>query len=202
MPSADMLRIVNHARQRLPGAVDNAILTEFFSVMKEFFIQTNSWRVSIDFTVNPSSLSYAQAPENYTFAVAPDEGTIVRLICVEDSDGRPVTASMPSPGTIVLPRLPSAAETYTAIVAITVRDPVTAEGYPECPEDVIILYSNELLDGLLGRMMSQNAKPYSNPTLAQAHLRKFRQGVISARVATKKLNTYAAQPWIFPQNFA
>jgi hypothetical protein len=202
MPSVDMNRLMDHARIRLPGAVDAAILLELFSVLKEFFITSNAWQEKIEFSVTPTDLDYYIDPDAYTYDVVPTQGTITRLLVVQNGQGTPVHATMQSPGSIVLHSSPSAPATYTATVALTVSDPVTRDGYPQFPEWVLHKYFNEMLDGLLGRMMSQIAKPYSNTTLAVVHLRKFKQGISIAKVEASRKNVYRAQSWRFPKSFA
>lgn len=202
MANADMNRLMDHARIRLPGALDAAIQMELFSALREFFGGSNCWYEDIDFTALPTDSEYYADPDAYTYDLAPTDGTITRVLFVRDDQGRPISATMPIPGTLVLGYAPDVAKTYTARVALTVVDPVTREGYPSFPDWVLTKYGTEILDGVLGRMMSQLAKPYSNPTLALAHLRKFKQGVNKARVEAKTGNVYRAQDWRFPQSFA
>lgn len=200
--SPEISRFMSNARVRLPGAADSAIQLELFAALKEFFINTNSWREEIQFQVEPSLQEYHDNPEAYTFSISAANGAVVRLIGTQNEDGRWVEAIMPSPGIIVLGKLPIAAEIYTSLVTLTVSDPVTPDGYPYFPEWALSVYPNEILDGVLGRMMGQIAKPYTNPPVAVVHMRKFRQGMAMARVATKRQNIYAGQPWRFPKGFA
>lgn len=202
MPNADMNRLISHAKVRLPGSLDSAINLELFAVMNEFFQQSNIWTEDIDFSVTPTTENLALNPEAVTYGVTPSEGTVTRLIGVLDDQGYPVPASMPVLGEIVLARAPSSAATYKARVALTVTDPVTNDGYPVFPDWVLNKYGNEILDGVLGRMMSQIAKPYTSQNGAVFHLRSFRQGVSQAKIEATRQNLYRGQSWRFPQTFA
>jgi len=202
MQQPEMIRLMDQARIRLPGAVDAAILIELFAVMKEFFIETNTWREKLEFTAMPTPGPYSTHPEAYSYDLVPVQGSVVRLMAVTDAEGRPVPAAMPVPCSVVLERGPSAPETYTAHVVLTVSDPTTRDDYPQFPLWVLNRYFTPILDGLLGRMMSQIAKPYSSPTIAMAHLRRFRKGMSEARVDGRRRNVYAAPTWRFPRGFA
>jgi hypothetical protein len=109
---------------------------------------------------------------------------------------------MPTPGEVILKYSPNADDTYTARVAKTVTDPITREGYPQFPDWIMNKYGNDLLEGVLGRMMGQLAKPYSSPQLAVYHLKRFQQSVSQAKVEASHQNVYRGQNWTFPQAWA
>lgn len=201
MPSAEMNRLVDHARMRLPGALDAAMNMELFAAADELFRKSNAWYEDITFTVPPGSGTYFDNPEQFTFPLIPTGGTIVRLLGVIDAQQAPVRAEMPLPGELILGVLPNTEQVYMARVALSVVDPVTRDGLPELPDWVVIKHRETLLDGLLGRMMSQTAKPYSSPVVAQYHLRRFRAGMANAKVEAQQQNVYRAQNWRFPQTF-
>ncbi|HEY7824293.1 MAG TPA: hypothetical protein VIG24_15735 [Acidimicrobiia bacterium] len=193
---------MDQAKIRLPGAVESALLMELFTVMKEFFSSSNVWQEEIKFNVVPTTASYYTDSSEYTYDLLPIQGEIIRLIGVRNADGFPVTATMQAPGCVVLNTSPAAAEQYTALTVLTVVDPTSREGYPQFPDWVLSKYFNEILDGLLGRMMSQIAKPYSSPAIASMHLRKFKQGISMAKVESRRKNVYRGQSWRYPRSFA
>jgi hypothetical protein len=199
MQQPEMIRLMDQTRIRVPGAIDAAILIELFALMKEFFIETNIWRDELTFTAQPASVA-GEGPATYD--VVPTKGTIVRLLSVTDPQGHTVRAVMDTPGCIMVLTPPAAPETYTAHVVLTVSDPTTRDDYPQFPVWVLNRYHTGILDGLIGRMLSQIAKPYSSPALAMAHLRSFRKTMSMARVDTRTRNVYGAQTWRFPRGFA
>lgn len=202
MPNADMNRLMDNARIKLPGALDSTIQLELFAVLNEFFQDSNIWTEDIAFEVTPTSDSYISNPAAYTYVVVPDGGTINRLIGVVDANGFPQAAYMPTPGEIILRASPNYAQTYTVRVAKTVTDPTTRDGYPEFPDWILNKYGNGITDGVIGQMMSQVAKPYSSPQAAAFHLRKFKISVSQAKVEAQHRNVYRGQDWRFPQTFA
>jgi hypothetical protein len=202
MASADTNRLIDNARIKLPGALDNVLRLEYFAVMNDFFQQTSCWTEDITFTANPTDSSPITSPDDFSYDLFPDGGSIVRLMYVINSNGSGVAATMDTPGTVVIKYAPNVTDTYTANVAKTVTDPITREGYPEFPAWVLNKYGNEILDGLLGRMMGQIAKPYSSPQTAVYHTKSFKAGVQRAYVETLHGNVYRGQSWSFPQTFA
>jgi hypothetical protein len=192
--SADLNRLMDNLRVRLPGATDEALKLEYFTTMDLFFQNTNIWTEDVDFEVTPDNKDYYVTPSGVA--------TIVRLMGVVNSDGVPVAALMKVPGEITLVRSPNQADTYTLQLALTVTDPVTRDGYPEYPDWIITKYGANILDGVLGRMMSQIAKPYSNERMAIYHLRRFGTCITTAKVEAQHRNVYRGQSWRFPQTFA
>jgi hypothetical protein len=202
MASADVNLLIDNARMRLPGALDKAIQFELFTVLDEFLQTTCMWTEDISVDVLPTSQTYLENPDAYKYDLVPDGGAIYRLMYCQNTQGMQQKVTMPEPGTLILQYAPSTADTYIVTVAKAVTDPVTREGYPEVPAWIIGKYSTELLDGVLGRMMSQIAKPYSSPQMASYHTKLFRAGTARARVETMHGNVYRAQSWWFPQTFA
>lgn len=185
-------RIMRGARMRLPGALDDAIKEELFLVLDEFLQRSTIWQEDITFKVTSADTEYV---------VVPSAGTIIRLLQVTNSDEVPVRATMQEPFTIVLKEEPNE-DTFTAKVALTVVDPTTRDGNPEVPEWMLVKYHGIILDGVIGRMMTQPAKPYTTERHAVYHTRRFRNGIASATAEAKRKNVHGGQAWAFPQSFA
>lgn len=192
--SADLNRLMDNLRIRLPGAVDGVIQTELFAVLDDFFARSNAWTEDIEFDVTAGETDYTITPTGVAL--------INRLMGVVDQNELPVAVTMATPGEIKLVYEPTVAGTYTAQVALTVTDPVTRDGYPIMPDWVMNKYGNDILDGVLGRMMSQIAKPYTNERMAIYHMRRFSGAVSQAKVEAQHRNVYRGQNWRFPQTFA
>ena len=191
--SPAMLRLQKQARVHLPGVLDDVLLLETFAVLQEFLSDTNVWRKDVTFNVVAPGTTYTVAPAS--------TASIVRLVGVTDSSGAPVTAGMPTIGEVVLANAPAADDTYTARFSLTVTDPVGSDGFPYYPEWVLEKYNLELLDGLLGRVMAQPAKPYTNATLALLHMRAFKSAKATAKTETNRQYLYGNQTWTFPRTF-
>lgn len=188
--SADFTRFMSNARMRLPGALDGAIQQEMFDVMKEFFDGTNIWREDVSFSTVVDQTEYEVDQT--------EASSINRLMWLLDTNDLIVNATMNEPGIIVLGTEPSIVETLTVTYALTVDDPVDSNSYPQFPAWVLKKYSIGLLDGVLGKMMTQPAKPYSNERLAIYHLKRFRDAVARARTESDRGQLNAAQRWRFP----
>lgn len=201
MAGADITRLMNEARTQLPGAIDSAMQLALFTVMDEFFKGTNAWMEDIPFDVVGSS------PSGTIYEIVPTgPATIDKLMWVfeqptSDSEirGAPVNAYMSTPGELVLRLQPSENKTYIATVALTVQDPVTRDGYVIFPAWVVAKYRQHIIDGLLGKMMSQPNKPYTDKQLSVYHLRRFLGGIGEAKVEVQRNQMYRAQAWVFPR---
>lgn len=204
MAAADITRLMNNARMRLAGATDGVLQQELFNVMDEFFKKSNVWNEDIDVTIpglDPAGTIYE--------ITSTGSSTIDKLLWVYEipdstsiGRGAGVIAAMQVPGELTLRTQPSSPVDYRVTVALTVQDPTLRDGYVTFPAWVLAKYRECILNGLLGRMMSQPSKPYTNTQLSVFHMRKFVQQTASARVEWTKNNVYRAQAWAFPGGFS
>lgn len=191
---------MNNARSALPGATQDVIQLALFAVMDEFFKGTNLWQEDIDFSVpgmQPAGTIYYLTPTGpciidklmWCYGVPTDTNTLrgTRIFC-----------AMSTPGEIVLKSQPSSDQLYRATVALTVDDPTQRDGYVAFPKWVLDKYRDVLLSGLLGRMLSQPQKPWTNNQLSVYHLRKWNSGVGLARVDGTRNNVFRSQAWSYP----
>jgi hypothetical protein len=109
---------------------------------------------------------------------------------------------MPVVGQVMLAFDPNATVQYFATVVKNVSLPLTKDMYPIGPDWVLPLWHIGILDGLLGRMMSQLNKSYRHAVQSEYHLKRFRDAISRARVTKLRANTHGTQAWSFPQNFA
>lgn len=202
MPSVSMNRLVDNAKVRLPGALESAIYAEMFSVVGELCKKAGVWKQEFDFDVEPVAVD-ATDIDLFTYRISPPTGSRIHmLIGCANSQSFPVRASLQQPNHIVLASSPNEADTYKAWVTLTVTDPVTRNGDPVIPDWIVDRYNDVILDGVVGRMMSQAAKPYSSLQLAGAHLKAFQAGVSTARIESDRNGVYRRQNWRFPRSYA
>lgn len=191
-------QFMNQARIKLPGASDAGIKLELYDVMKEFMKDSNAWTEDITFTALPNTTKYLLTPVQ-------DGGQIIRLIGVFDDKGIPIPAFMPTFGQITIVNQASTSPNqpvWTARVVKNITLPTTREDIPVGPDWLLTVYSVDILDGLLGKMMGQQAKSYSNGQMSTYHLRRFRTAIQGARTAAIRQNTQGAQEWAFPRGWA
>lgn len=193
MSAEAFTRLMDSARVRLPSALDGVMKLELFSVLKEFTQRSNAWRETIGVLTSPGAFEYDLYSEN--------RAAINRLLHVTPIDAPTVSipATMPTVGRLRLQYAPSESQRLNAIVALTVSDPTEEAGFPQFPEELLDKYFTGILDGLLSRMMSQPAKPYSSEKGAGFHGFKFRQATNLAKREAQTGNTFGAQTWRFPQ---
>jgi len=79
--------------------------------------------------------------------------------------------------------------------------PTDKNDFPVIPDWILPLYGVGILDGLLGKMMSQIAKSYSNPKQGVYHLARFNGAMAQARASALRRYTFGTQAWSFPQGF-
>jgi hypothetical protein len=138
----------------------------------------------------------------------PTNGSPLRISGVFQIDpSNPLTpknirgATMPNFGTLQLTEVPGAAATYAVTVVLNVSLPFDKNGFPIVSDWVLQIYSTGILDGLLGRMMMQPNKSYTNVQAATYHLKRFDGVINQARVAALRQNAFGTQAWVYPQLF-
>ncbi len=188
----DWDRLVDSATAKLPGASAALLKNEIFDVMHEFFTVSSSWLEAISVSIVVDTLTYDMIPS---------EGQIIRLSGVVDSNGAPRPALMPTVGTLQLAYPENVAQTFTATVVKTVVLPTEKKHIPIAPEWLLPVWGPSILDGVLGRMMGQISKSYSNPVLSLYHLKRFLNAAAAARSAALARNTVGGAAWVFPRQF-
>lgn len=198
LDARELEQFITLAHIRLPGASNSGIKAELYDVLKEFFTDSNCWQEDIQFTPLATVTDYALAPR--------EDGQIIRLIGTWDDKGIPVPAFMRDFGTVKLLHAPQNSGTATtkwfSRVIKTVTLPTTKDDVPIAPGWTLQVHSVSILDGLLGKMMSQQQKSYANTTSAAYHLKRFRTGIQMARTAALRANNVGAQAWSYPRGWS
>lgn len=194
--TAVLTRIINNARVQLPGAINDGIRYELYNVLDELLSQSNIWWEDIPFDC-------VQGVTDYN--IVPATGRIVQLLGLRYADSPlgtdEIPASMPEPGWLMWARAPSEPKECICRVSLTVIDPVTRAGYPQCPTWILQRYHGTISSGLIYKMAAQQNKPWSNDEIATLHGQKFRNEIGSARVDQLHQHTQGAQRWTFPRAF-
>lgn len=188
----DFDQLMNQAKVTLTGASDAGLKGAFYDVCTEFLNDSSAWTEDILVPILTTRLTYP---------VATAEGQIIRLIGVTDGEDNFVSALMANVGEIQLAYYPNNNATYTVRVVKNVSLPTSRDDIPLGPSWLLPLWHVGLLDGLLGKMMIQPQKSYSSEKAGPYHLKRFRDAIARARVATLRANTNGATAWRFPQSF-
>lgn len=176
--------IIDNIRARVPGVLDGMIALELGNCVYEFLEMTNVWQEDVSLTTQPGVLTYS---------VITVDGEPVRLMGVKN-DGRRIQCSFAPPDAL---SFPTDLNTVSLVATFAlVPDSTDALNVPEW---LWLNYRNALIEGTLGRLMSQIAKPYANERMAIYHMRRFRNFAAQARVEAQRQYNYAAQAWAFPK---
>jgi hypothetical protein len=193
---ADLKRLMDNIRIRVPGVLDSMIQLELFNAIENFLTQSLLWVENINFPV-----FYGTKIGDQTI-VEPEAGRIFQLQWVRNSQLIAQRMVMPEEGLLEFVDIPSQDDTWTAQVAITCDDPTTREGYPVVPAWIVNKYWQGMVDGTLSRLYAQPAKPYTSDKLAIFHAQAAASARGRAKGEAAQMNLYRGQPWRFPQQFA
>ena len=193
----DFERLMNQARVKLPGASEEGLKGELFNVINEFLDVTNAWFEWMQIPIVAGQQAYTVNPQK--------GGMIIRLVCIFDTNMIVLPAHMAEihpPGADIWLTWPqNIAQTGNAMFIKNVILPNSRENIPDAPSWLLPMYERYILDGLLGRMMAQPSKAYSNPGQSTYHLKRFRDGMAMAKVATARSNLVGAQSWRYPSQY-
>jgi hypothetical protein len=106
-----------------------------------------------------------------------------------DAPGPPRAFTCPSPGIIRLSPVPDGTyrvQLLLALVATSLESPL--------PPNFVGLFHEALLSGALHRLYSMPGMPFSSLKLAEYHGKKFRAGMVDARIAGRSAYSAAFQP--------
>lgn len=200
----DFDQMMNQARVTLVGASEAGLRGALYDTLAEFFNDSSCWTQDINVSAVPGRVEYP---------LAASEGQIIRLVGVVTPPPPPsaginalpqgvfIPALMPEIGTLILARSPNSATQYIATVVTNVSLPTAKDQMPIAPDWVLPVWHVGILDGLLGKMMIQPNKSYSNQTQGAYHLKRFRDAIQRARVSKLRANTNGSAAWRFPQQF-
>lgn len=197
----DIDNLLNQLRVELIGSSDALLRSLMFQVMTEFFNDSSFWTEWIPI---------AAVPGQTTYPITPVDGQIIRLDGVvqvtHDADGKVngtfnIPALMPEIGVVIASHAPATAQTWAAHVVKNVSLPTLRDGAPIAPEFTLKQWFLAIKHGILGEMMNQKDKSWSDAKGAGYHLAKFRGYIGNARSIKLRANTNGASAWRFPQGF-
>jgi hypothetical protein len=206
----DLDKLLNQATIKLVGASNAGLKAELYDVLTEFFDISSSWQERLYL----NGLAGVRV-----YDIVPSEGQVIRLggtvgstlyptVAAFQAAGSPeddswffLPASIPDFDELVLAQTPNKPQLLRVTVIKNVVLPTTRDLTPIAPYWVLTKYGRYILDGVLGKMMGQSNKSYSNDALSVYHLKRFQEGISRARTATLNKNTYGMQAWSFPGSF-
>jgi len=193
---------------RTPGLVRSVAKRELLLTVREFYEQSFAWRGTVGpLDILADQASYKLSPEEYdeqadvigilhaTYDTFPLRKRSAAPSDISRTGDRPHSYYATAPDTIVLYPIPTADADDKLLVYVAFTPTLDATGLPEIAST---LHREALFDGVLGRLFSHPAKPYSNPLLGQYHLKRFRSA-IAGYAAKAKGGLVDAPSWCFPK---
>lgn len=184
-------RLMDDLRMSLPGAVDAAIQRALWSVINTACRDGWVWRETTGVAITTTSLQYD---------VTPAGTDVVQVISVTHPTMN-VSDAVVEFGKLFLTILPTVAEAADPVLIALVLAPALDAVDPEglIPSDMWSTYYDLWKNGVMGAMMAQPAKPYTNPTLAAFYARSFKRDLGQARLRVRTGGVSGAQMWRFPR---
>jgi len=191
---------------RTPGIVRAVAKREFILACREFYRRSAVWRGLTE--------SVYWVPGTFSYSVeSPDSAAEISQILSVEVNGLPLDPMVERPqslrptGTptiwIPSPHDPHDIEIWptpdqyddTVVVRVAM---IPLVGSTSLPHMAQARHYDALLDGALGRIYAHPAKAYSNPTLAEYHLKRF-NSQISVAAAEAKQGSFVGQNWTYPR---
>lgn len=189
-----------------PGCLPKVRKRALILACREFYEQSGAWRVVIGpkrlvankkrYYMSPYD-AYANVVHVHSVEL---RGIPLRLLSrrpagEEPDSSNPTSYYLETPDQVRLwpQSLTDVDNALTFYVSLTPKQTVT-----HLPRIAATHHYDAILSGALGRLMSQPAKAYSDPTRAQYHLQRFRAG-IGKYAGAAKGNYSGAQSWSFPR---
>ena len=208
----DFERMANQIRIECPGSSDAGIKGVMFDILDEFFDVSNCWTEWLALNIVPGVQLYQIYPQHggminrLVTALDSNQVTLPAAITFGDS---PVstTAGLPSsyvgpPGVQLSLTFPQNTSYYASIL-VTKKTilPNGADDIPDGPSWLLPLYARYIKEGIVGTLMLQKGKSYTDFTNSPGHLKKFRDGMAMAKTATMRSGIFGGQSWSFPRQF-
>lgn len=191
----DVDQLISSTQIELTGASTNGVKNAIYEVLKEFFTDSGAWIEDLPINSIANQDTYAVAAAN--------DGRLLRLIGLWDNTGIPVPAFMPNFGLLKLVHVPTTngdpTKPWTARFEKTVVPSAGTDVIPLAPDWTLTIFGEHIKDGVLGKLMNQPGKSYTNDSKAAYHLKRFRAGIALARTQMKRMNVVGAQAWSYPR---
>lgn len=185
-------RLMDDLRGSLPGATDAAIVRELWNTINEACRTGWVWRETYGVTLIEGQSQYD---------IVPADTDVVQVLSVSHPT-LDVSGAVAEFGKLYLTTPPAAADVGVPLALVLVLAPALSAGPdPEAliPQDMWSTFHQMWLHGVMGRMMAQPAKPYTNPGLALFHRRSFVRDMTQAKLQIRTGSVPAAQLWQFPR---
>jgi hypothetical protein len=195
----------------LPGAIPAQVEEKLRHTVKEFFLQSRSWRK----VLGPFDVTIA-VPAVVLTPPADSQVVWVRGVWLQEgsirTDLAPVTSKItearsdrpthyyfdPPTGTVQLWPTPDATLVGVLYAEVALTPTTAAATFPDLAETH---HFEAIQEGALSRLMAMPNKPWSDPMMAARYGQLFRRRCLELRAVSDAGYTHSDPPWRFP-NFA
>lgn len=190
----------------LPGATPDQIAQQVEAVLRDFCRRSGAWIVE-----GTDSTVADQADYDFSSISSPVNGEAVMLMnitldgkYVPLADTHPISgltgfsgyAYSQDPGTVTLVPTPTTNGTDNLVAAVAYMPPA---GETTIADVFVNQWYEVIRNGILARMMSMPAKPWTNVQLATFHAGAFTRGIGQARDTARRRFSMAEASWSFPR---
>lgn len=199
-------RLIERALVSLPGAALPMVEDELRATLVEFFRKSRAWRQKLE---NVSSVNGSINLANHIKGgrvfgvVAPlrhENGLIwpmTRKPFPTYTVDLPYRYYTPPSSFSTLVLAPTPTEDLTGLEIEAFLGPLS-NGAGAVPEDLLLNYEDAIVSGVVGRLMLQPRRPYSDTRTGALRVTAFRQGINEARLSANKGRTEAPPEWYYP----
>jgi hypothetical protein len=186
-------RIRDNLRINLPGALDGVLQLELFNTVDEFCRGSMAWTETLSIPLIAGQVTYLPTPANQ----------VILTVYVGTHPTADLSGMIYDQEQFILTliTLPTAADVAAGNLLLDVALAPTADTPVDSllPGRLWTRFHQSIFHGCMGRMMSQKAKPYSDPTLGTYHLRRFHNFMALARANSDAGAVPDGQAWSFPK---
>lgn len=188
---AAIQNIIDRARFELPGATDATINVALFDAFDEWARRTDANR----FVAEIPLIAGIQ-----TYTITFTNTLVVRVWSIAHRDMTVYGYYDADDGKLVLTRVPTADDVADPLMLEVSMAAKPGVDDPDLWMSELLWgrYRSVLLDGVIAKMASQVAKPYSNQTKAMFHGRRFHNGMAATKAQSDTGNAAMGQAWSFP----
>ena len=200
-------------RGMLPGALDEVLHLVFSEIVRDFFQESTVWRQYVDARMVGDRTRYdlnqyvKDARVQWVLNEVTVDGTQIYPRPVNYTTSNPGSVSyyhLDGTSAVVLsptPSYPKDTKHVLRALAVLVPPPGTIQRSTcgAIPGELMMTWYDAFLWGVVGRMMLDVAKPYSNIQQGVFFTKQYKHKRTEARDVAMRRNMNTTAPWVFPQ---
>jgi hypothetical protein len=167
-------RLYDNIQATMPGVLLEVIRMELWNAIEEFALRSTYYRARAPWAMSPYVREYDFNP----FDGSQVAFQVLKVL------GLPIYSVNPPAILVDGSAGIQAARSGMALLALK---PVSFGC--DLPDDLFNRWFECMMDGTKARLMAHPARPYSNPSMAEYHMKRYRVGINLARAEAEQLNS-------------